>query len=805
VLKLLFPLLVLACVAPAAYCQTDIDYQVPPKEILELVDIKNNPSVVLTENGQYAFLLERSTFKTLDELAETELGLAGIRINPATNGRSRQTSFTSIELREFLTGKTIAISGLPSGLRLTNFSFSPDQKHAAFVHQGAMGFELWTISIPEGKARLIADNINPLMAGPYVWLPGSDGLLAQVIVTGRRGMNNTAPLPTGPTVQETSGSKAVVRTYQDLLKSPYDEAQFMYYMTGRWVKTMLNGHMATPFLNEYGSIYRSVQWSPNGKYLLVSEIQQPYSYIVPWHRFPYTVSVYDAQGKLVKQIHQNPLTENLPKGFDATQTGKRNITWRMDQPATLVWAEALDGGDPAVEAEFRDALYELPEPFSGQPRELMKTRLRFNNITWGNTNTAIVYDAWWKTRQSNVYLLDPATGTHRVLYSLSTEDLYADPGDFLTTRDASGHYLLQFSADGKKLYLTGEGYGPEGNRPFLDEMVIATGKTTRKWQADGKSTYESIVRVLDPAKATLITSIQSPTDYPNYYLRAGKAAPRQLTTYKSPYEKFSAVSKQTISYKRSDGVDLTGVLYLPPGYDKAKDGPLPVLMWAYPREFKSAADAGQVKESPHRFVFLNYGSPVYWAMRGYAVFDRADFPIVGEGEAEPNDSFIKQLVMNAEAAINTLADMGIADRKRIAIGGHSYGAFMTANLMAHSDLFAAGIARSGAYNRTLTPFGFQSEERTFWDVPDLYMGMSPFTHADKINEPLLMIHGAADDNPGTFTLQSERLYGAIKGLGGTARLVLLPYESHGYAARENILHMLWEMDTWLEKYVKNRQ
>jgi len=232
---------------------------------------------------------------------------------------------------------------------------------------------------------------------------------------------------------------------------------------------------------------------------------------------------------------------------------------------------------------------------------------------------------------------------------------------------------------------------------------------------------------------------------------------------------------------------------------------LPVLMWAYPQEFKNADQAGQVKESPYRFVQLYYGSPVYWAARGYAIVDDADFPVIGEGTAEPNDSFIEQLVDNAAAAIKSIDEMGVGDPHRVAIGGHSYGAFMTANLMAHCDLFAAGIARSGAYNRTLTPFGFQAEERTFWQAPEVYMKMSPFVHADKINEPLLMIHGDADNNSGTFTLQSERLFSAIKGLGGTARLVLLPFESHGYAARENILHMLWETDQWLEKYVKNRK
>lgn len=128
---------------------------------------------------------------------------------------------------------------------------------------------------------------------------------------------------------------------------------------------------------------------------------------------------------------------------------------------------------------------------------------------------------------------------------------------------------------------------------------------------------------------------------------------------------------------------------------------------------------------------------------------------------------------------------------------------MTANLLAHSDLFRAGIARSGAYNRTLTPFGFQSERRTFWEAPEMYAKVSPFWYADKIKEPILLIHGEADNNQGTFPIQSERMFAAIRGNGGTARLVMLPLEAHGYAAKESTEHTLFEMVQWFDKWVKN--
>jgi dipeptidyl aminopeptidase/acylaminoacyl peptidase len=419
---------------------------------------------------------------------------------------------------------------------------------------------------------------------------------------------------------------------------------------------------------------------------------------------------------------------------------------------------------------------------------------------------AIAYDFWWKTRNTKTYRIDPSKDNPEpvILFDLSAEDLYRQPGYFVQKSDERGRQRLLFSRDGSKLYLDGEGYSPEGNRPFLDEFDLRTGQKKRLWQADGVKTYEDIVRVLDPDAGRLLTRIQAPAEYPNYYLRqiGSSEAPKAVTAFPNPYQSFAAVTKRQIHYQREDGLDLSATLYLPPGYDPQKDGRLPLLMEAYPTEFKDKAAAGQVDDSPYRFVSFNWGSPVFWAVRGYAVLEDAKSPIVGQGKEEPNDTYIEQLVMDARAAIAAVDTMGVVDPKRVGVMGHSYGAFMVANLLAHSDLFAAGIARSGAYNRSLTPFGFQAEERNYWQAQAVYQKMSPFNYADKIKTPLLLIHGDADNNPGTFTLQSERLFLAVKGLGGTARLVLLPYESHGYAARENILHMLWEMDTWLEKYVK---
>jgi dipeptidyl aminopeptidase/acylaminoacyl peptidase len=513
-------------------------------------------------------------------------------------------------------------------------------------------------------------------------------------------------------------------------------------------------------------------------------------------------TIYSSEAKKVETVLEVPLIEDLPKGFMAVRTGRRNMNWRSDRPATLVFAEALDGGDPAMEVEYRDQVYELEAPFNGTPKSLLKTFNRYSGITWGNEQVAIAYDSWWNTRNSKTYLFNPSdpSGDPVVLFDLNYQDRYSDPGNFVTVRNEYGSYVLSLNKE--KAYLIGSGYTPEGQFPFLDQMNLKKRETRRLYQSEYTDRLENLADY-DVKKNRLLVSIQSPTEYPNYYFRELKNKKlTQLTAFENPFKSLQDVHKEVINYQRDDGLDLSGTLYLPVGYELENKEKAPMILWAYPREYKDKASAGQTTANPNRFTAPNYGSPIYWVTKGYVVLDGAAFPIVGEGDEEPNDSFREQLVANAKAAIDAVDALGYIDRKKVAVGGHSYGAFMVANLLSHSDLFAAGIARSGAYNRTLTPFGFQSEERTYWEAPEVYYTMSPFMHADKMKTPLLLIHGEADNNSGTYPLQSTRYFNALKGLGATVRLVMLPKESHGYAARESILHMLWEQDQWLEKYVK---
>lgn len=784
-----------------------IEFQLPPREILELADIQAPAQNIISPNNKFLVQLDRPLYKTLEELAEPELKLAGLRINPENFSQSRGAFFTSIKLFTLPDAKEKQVTGLPNPLRMQYISFSPAENHLAFVIPREKDLELWLLDLATGKARYTGvHQLNATMGMPYTWDAEGKSLLA-------RQKGNKGPwvekreVPKGPATQDATGTKAPARTYQDLLRNQQDEAKFDYYAKAEIWRVFTEG-TANPVLVLPEAIYKRIHPSPDGQMLLTETLEKPYSYTLPFGFFPSNFDVSDRNGKKISTFYKRPLQDKTPTDFDAVEAGRRSIMWRNDEAATLLWAEAQDGGDPKIQVENRDRLFQSKAPFT-DARPICFLKYRFAGIQFGRSDIAVVEDYWWKTRQTRRLIVNPSQDNPlpRLLFERSSEDEYGNPGEFVTEENAWHRQILKFSKDGKKLYLEGEGCSPEGNRPFLDEFSLANQKMQRLWRADGKSTYESIVRILDLEKKQIMTSIQSSKVMPNLFIRDfGKSGSlRQITFRPNPYAALAQVQKKQIFYKRNDGVQLSATLYLPPGYDPVKSGRLPMLMEAYPTEFKDDKAAGQVKESPHQFIAVNWASPVYWVLRGYAVLEDAKFPIIGKGKDEPNDTYVEQLVADAEAAIRYVDSLGVADKNRCAVMGHSYGAFMTANLLCHSNLFAAGIARSGAYNRTLTPFGFQSEERTFWQAPGIYSKMSPFTYADKFQNPILLIHGDADNNPGTFTLQSERLFQAIKGNGGKARLVLLPFESHGYAARENIMHMLWEMDAWLDKWVNNKK
>lgn len=804
-MKKLIAIVTLLLLSGNFIAQEKLTYQKPPKEILELVDSPLAPSVWIDSNGENVVLFYRDAYKSIAELSEAELRLGGLRINPKTNIGSRTRFYNNIRVKKASEKDARQVSGIPNNPRFSNFTISPNQKMVAFLNTVEDGVQLWLADIENGTAKQLSSlKVNANMGDPINWFKDGSALLVNVIPKDRKELINTdEAVPDGPTITVSDGEKAQNRTYQDLLSSPNEEFNFEQLALSEIKKIALDGKVAD-FLPT--AMYDELDFSPDGNYVMVNTIKRPFSYIVPYNRFPFETNIYSKEGKLIKKVNDVPLNEVEPKGFMATRMGKRRMDWRADKPATIYWAEALDKGDPEVKVDYRDAVYQLEAPFNGKEKLLLKTKNRYSGITWGNDNLAIASDYWWNDRNTKSYLFNPsnASETPKIIFDRNYQDRYNDPGNFVTARNDFDERVLEM-VDGNA-FLMGDGFSDKGQFPFVDEFNLKTQKTKRIYQSEYTDKLENLNSAIDMKKGKILVRIESQNEYPNYYFRNIKKKNdlTPVTSFENPFKSIQNVHKEVITYKRDDGLELEGTLYLPIGYDKEKKEKMPMLLWAYPREFKDKNSASQNTTNPNEFIYPYYGSPIYWVTQGYVVLDDAAFPIVGEGDEEPNDTFRTQLVGNAKAAIDAVDKMGYIDRNRVGVGGHSYGAFMVANLLSHSDLFAAGIARSGAYNRTLTPFGFQSEERSYWDSPDTYNTMSPFMHADKMKTPLLLIHGEADNNSGTYPLQSERYFNALKGLGATARLVMLPKESHGYSAKESILHVLWEQDQWLDKYVKNK-
>jgi dipeptidyl aminopeptidase/acylaminoacyl peptidase len=788
-------LFLLICATASA--QSTAQYKQPSADIVKMLEASPFPKAQVSPDGKWLLLSESPAMPTIADLAQPMLRIAGTRISPKTNSTFLSQGITKLTLTEVSTKKSREIT-LPANPRVAFVSWAPDSRHLAFAQPIAGGLELWITDIASGKSSKVQNvSLNATTGMPYQWSPDSNSLVCKVVPKNRGAEPKVPEVPSGPKIQESmSGEKAAVATYQDLLKNAYDETLFRFYFTAELARVDLSGKVTS--LGQ-SAILNDFDISPDGKYIFVMKVVEPFSYFVPYNAFPTEIDILDAQGKVVHHLASLPLAENTP--INGVRKGPRNLRWQANLPATLVYVEALDEGNPKNKVPFRDHVLQLEAPFKSPAKELVKSEFRFGTLQWTERGDLAIWSEFDRpTRKSRTYLqeLTSTNGKPRLVFDLQTEDRYNNPGSFVTTSSKTGHAILQRSSDGQFLYLTGQGASREGEKPFLRRLNLQTLKTEELFRSRDPY-YESVVELLDNDAKRILTNRESTGEPPNYYLREGQGAAVALTNFADPQPQFRQVKKQLITYKRSDGITLSGTLYLPPDYKQGERRP--AFIWAYPNEFASADAASQVSGSPNRFTRVSGPSHLFLALQGYVVLDNASMPILGGDKA--NDTFVEQLVMNAKAAIDKIVDLGVADRDRIGVGGHSYGAFMTANLLAHCDLFRAGVARSGAYNRSLTPFTFQNERRTFWEAQEVYTRMSPFFHAEKINEPILLIHGEADNNSGTFPIQTERLFAALKGLGKTSRFVLLPLESHGYSGRESVLHTLYETTNWLDKYVKN--
>ncbi|MHA8065492.1 prolyl oligopeptidase family serine peptidase [Aquirufa sp. ROCK2-A2] len=789
----------------AIFSQDATGYQTPPKEIADLLLAKPTPTIRIDSKATWMLEFGRNSYPTVEELGQPEYRIAGLRLNPNNFSPSRQTFLHSISVKNLKDKKEVVLTGMPKDLHAGNIVWSPSETKIAFTQTEFDHIDLYIIDLKTAKAtKMNKRSLNNVLGSPFIWIDDQT-ILYKSIIHSASGAPKKPITPLGPTIQQNIGKAAPRPTFQDLIKSPYDEQLFEYYAMSQLVINQ-NGQEK---LIASSAIYSSMDLSPDKKYILTKLITKPFSYVVTAYGFPSNVQIMDLSGKLVKLVATLPSTETAPAGYDNVQNVARGFEWREDEAATIVWAMPLDSGLIKKQVDFRDAIWALKAPFKDDPSELFKTKSRFAGITWGNAQLAMVTEMSRVKQSLKVSRFNSESNDLSLLYERNMTDAYTNPGSPVLTKNSFGRYVIQTTDGGSKILMNNTtGSSPKGDLPFLAKFDLNSKQNEIIWRSS-EGTFEMVEDVFDADKLLFLTRKESQKEVPNYYLKnissssSSSSQIVQLTNFPNPYPALAGISKEKIKYKRADGVDLTGDLYLPKGYNKEKDGPLPVLIWAYPREFNSASDAAQIRGSKDRFTTLSWASPIYYVTQGFAILDNAEMPIVATSpDKKPNDSFVDQLKMNAEAAINQLVALGVGDPKRMAVGGHSYGAFMTANLLAHTNLFKAGIARSGAYNRTLTPFGFQNEDRTYWQAPQLYYEMSPFSYADKIKEPILLIHGEADDNTGTYPINSERLYAAIKGNGGTVRFVFLSYEAHSYRGKENLFHMLWEQHNWLQKFVK---
>ena len=776
-------------------------YRLPPQEVVDIVDAPSSPQVRFSPDRNWMLLLEQDAMPSIEDLSRRMLRLAGLRIDPTANGRFRTAYHRGLKLKRVSNVEQDFASFELQTKRGTGIgSISWSHRSDAFVYTvvSERGTALHVVRIDGDKitSGVLLDNLSTSIGG-FTWMPDGKSILCTTVPRDRGDEPASHAVPTGPNIQESSGNKSPTRTYQDLLSNISDEAIFEYYTRTQLTLVQLGGEIT---LVDKPAIHSGFEPAPDGKHILRTIIQKPFSYLMTYRSFPHTIDVIDLQSDVQYKFADIPLAENIP--IEGVRQGPRNVAWKTGEPATLVWVEALDGGDPNRQVSHRDRVMLSAAPFT-QPKETRRLEHRVSSVSFlarshQMLTTEFDRDRRW-TRQRLHDLSVASQG--KILMDRSIRDQYGDPGRLLVHPDGAGNPVpIQ---DGDWVYRNGRGASPQGMLPFIDRQNLKTLETERLWRCS-EGVYESVVGILrssDTAKPEIITSQETPTTPPNYSIRNLETdAITHLTHFADPTPQIRGIKKRLVKYERSDGVPLSATLYLPANYQEGTR--LPLIVWAYPREFSDAKTAGQISASPSRLTRMSGITHLTLLTQGYAIMDNATMPVIGDPETM-NDTFIEQIVDAAQAAINKAVALGVADPNRVGVGGHSYGAFMTANLLAHCDLFRAGVARSGAYNRTLTPFGFQSERRMLWDAKSVYYGISPFLHANKINEPLLLVHGEKDNNSGTFPIQSKRLYQAIKGTGGTVRLVMLPNESHGYRARESVLHTQAEMIDWFDTYVKN--
>jgi len=773
-------------------------YKLPADEIVEIYDTQRNPYIQFIQFEHFGLEINYQLHQTLEQLAEPSLKLAGEKFSKRLNASMKNYPSNEISIFDFYDKSRIPIQ-LPDNAKIRSILISNDHKKAALLNETENGVRLIITDLKNGECKVHSDLlINDILEdGVICWLNDNENILLKIIPKNRGDEPTKSAVPESPITEETYGKKSTVRTYQNLLKNKHDEALFDHYFTSQII--LLNTENGKIKKIGESAIFGEVKPSPDNKYLFMEQIKRPYSYLLPYYRFPKNIEIWGIGGELVKWLLTRPLQDEVPIG--GTYTGPRKFEWQSFKNASLIWVEALDEGDPENKVEHRDKIMRLSSPQTETAEELFRTKHRFSSINWSEEKDKFIYYEYDRDKLWKKGWLFEVGGKTKLIYDLSTRDKYNDPGKLVQRKTKRGKNV--FIKDENYVYYQNNiGATPKGNFPYLAKFNLITKEKNILFRSQ-EDHHETIQSFVDDSLNNVIIKSENQITPPNYYhlnLKTGKK--EEITNYPNNFKQLTELKKEMVTYTRKDGIPLSGELYFPADYKVGNR--LPLVINAYPQEFADSTTAGQITTTSNRFNRFSGSSVRYFALLGYAVLTKASIPIVGDPETV-NETFIEQTVNSVEAAIKYLDERGIIDPNRVGITGHSYGAFMVANVLAHSDLCAAGIARSGAYNRSLTPFGFQSERRIFWEAKDFYLEVSPFAHAEKINEPILLIHGEDDPNSGTYPMQSRRFYQALQGNAGTAKLVILPYEGHNYRARRSGLHVLAEMIEWFDRFVKDKK
>ena len=778
--------------------ESENGYKLPSEKVTKIFNAPSFPYFSFVPFDEIAFELERQSKQTLENISEPFVELAGKKIFIRLNATMRTYPDTSLTIHNFKTGEEIPVN-LPKNIKIRNRKLSFDHSKLALSLETENGVELLIVDVKTGTFKHIENLfINDVFGyGGFQWLNDNKILLINSIPKNRGEIPPIPKIPLSPIIEETIGKTSQTRTYQNLLKSKYDEELFDYYFTSQLVLLDVSNLEITE-IGKSG-ICSEVEISPNNQFVFISQIQRPYSYELPYYRFPKKFHVWKMNGEVIKVLYDRPLQDQIPIG--GTYIGPRSFHWQPLKEASLIWVEALDEGNPKKEIDFRDKILRL-DLFSRESAEIIfKTEHRFSGIDWSEDIDELIFseydrDKLWRRK----WLFQIGDKNPKLIFDLSIRDRYNSPGDLVKKTTINGEHVF-IKNDNSVYFINNTGATPEGNFPYLSKLNLNTKEKEILFRCK-ENYFERIYGFIGDGFNKIAIKSENQTTPPNFFFVNLDSAERgRISNYPHPYPDL-AISKELVFYERNDGVPLTGILYLPA--NRKQEERLPLVINAYPEEYADKSTAGQVKTSAERFMTFSGSSTRFFVLEGYAVLMRASIPIIGDPETV-NETFIEQTVNSVKAAIDYLDERGIIDPQQVGITGHSYGAFMVASVLAHSDLCAAGIGKTGAYNRTLTPFGFQSERRTFWEAKDFYMKVSPFMFAEKIKEPFLLIHGEDDPNSGTFPMQSKRMYQALKGNGATAKLVILPFEGHGYSAKESNLHVLSEMMDWFDKYVKNER